>query len=327
MKPWIDNFQRRLSYLRVSITDRCNLRCVYCKPLEPIAMLTHDDILRYEEILRIVRIGATHGISKVRVTGGEPLVRLGVYDFLKALTDIEGIKDVSLTTNGVLLKDNIDRIRAAGIKRINISLDSLVPSIFERISGRNHFHSVWEGILAALDRGFDPIKLNVVVMKGINDRELLDFAALSINYPFHVRFIEYMPIGHARISEASQMLTPEIKQVITKLGPLLPVVSGEFDGPAFRYRFENGRGEVGFISPISHHFCADCNRLRLTADGKLLSCLLSNQKIDLKVPLRQGCSDERISEIYWEAIQHKQKQHTIGHAHDSLSTPMSSIGG
>lgn len=327
MNRLIDRYNRKLNYLRISITDRCNLRCQYCVPLTPSTMLTHDDILRYEEIVRIVKIGVDLGISKVRVTGGEPLVRLGVYDFLSTLTAIEGLKDVSLTTNGVLLKDNIDKLKATGIKRINISLDSLQRENFREITGRDAFQKVWDGLEAAISAGFDPIKINVVVLPDKNDQELLDFAELSIRYPFHVRFIEYMPIGQPHFKTTRKLLTPDIKETIGTLGELIPVAKGESDGPAARYKFKNARGEIGFISPISHHFCAQCSRLRLTANGMLRSCLLSDRQVDVRSDLRNGCSDERISEILLDAIRHKQEKHHIDSGAAKIETQMSAIGG
>ena len=324
----VDKYNRNLSYLRISITDRCNLRCRYCAPLTPLTMLSHGEVLNYEEILRVVKVGVGHGISKIRVTGGEPLVRRGVYDFLAKLSRIDGVRDISLTTNGVLLKGNIDKIRSAGVRRINISLDSLDRENFKRITGKDHFQKVWDGILLALDRGFDPIKINVVALRGLNDHELLNFAELSIKYPLHIRFIEYMPIGKTCVDASQQLLTPETRERISVFGELIPVESGENDGPAFRYRFKNAKGEIGFISPISRHFCSKCNRLRLTANGRLRSCLLSDDFVDLMPHLRNGCSDETISELYLETIKHKRERHSISFSPDEkVFTQMSSIGG
>ena len=195
----IDKYNRNLNYLRISIIDRCNLKCIYCTPHHLIPKLPHKEILRYEEILRIVRIGVSLGISKVRITGGEPLIRKDVYDFLEQLTAIEGLLDISLTTNGVLLKDNINKIKSAGIKRINVSVDTLNRKKFMQITGYDFFDQIWEGIELARKMGFDPIKLNVVPLKGINDDELIDIARLSYTHPFHIRFIEYMPIGTNQI--------------------------------------------------------------------------------------------------------------------------------
>ncbi|MBW2200684.1 MAG: GTP 3',8-cyclase MoaA, partial [Deltaproteobacteria bacterium] len=261
----IDKYNRNLNYLRISITDRCNLQCIYCVPRNLIPKLPHEQILRYEEILRIVRLGVRLGITKIRVTGGEPLVRKGVYDFLAELTKINGLLDISLTTNGILLKENIPKIISAGIKRINISLDTLDRKKFKEITGYDRFHQVWEGIELAQRSGIDPIKLNVVALRGINDDEFADIARLSFSYPFHIRFIEYMPIGSTRRRIDAPVLVPEIKNRLNVLGRLVPVENGMNDGPAERYKFEGSKGEIGFISALSHHFCDRCNRLRLTA--------------------------------------------------------------
>ena len=323
----IDNYQRHLKYLRVSITDRCNLECVYCRPGGLIPILPHAEILSYEEILRIVRVGLSLGISKIRITGGEPLVRRGAFDFLTKLAATNGIRDLSLTTNGVLLKDNTARIREAGIHRINVSLDTLDPQRYYRITGRDCFDRVWQGIEEAHRTGLFPIKINVVVLRGINDDELTTLAGLSLKYPFHVRFIEYMPMGMAAEKEqAKTMLTPEIRKRIETLGTLIPVKHGASDGPAERFRLEGGRGEIGFISAISHHFCQHCNRLRLTASGQLRSCLLSDRQVDMKMPLRAGCSDADIADLFLKAVRHKPLAHCLA-TQQQIKGQMSAIGG
>ena len=306
-----DRFNRNINYLRISITDRCNLRCTYCNPHNLDPKLTHNGILSYEELLRLVRVAVRLGISKIRVTGGEPLVRRGVYHFLKEIVAIEGIKDVSLTTNGVLLKKNIGKIKRAGIKRINVSLDSLDRRNFAKITRRDLFMQVWEGIESARSEGFDPIKLNIVAIRGQNDHEFQDIARLSFDYPFHIRFIEYMPMGDATLNKSRQILTPEIKQRLQKIGNLIPVPHLTNDGPARRYRFEGAIGEIGFISAISNHFCHECNRLRLTASGALRACLLSDRQTDIKGPLRSGCSDLELARIFMHAIHLKPTGHKI----------------
>lgn len=324
----VDTYKRHLNYLRVSVTDRCNLQCRYCVPQGNIQNLPHAEVLRYEEILRIVRIGVHLGISKVRITGGEPLVRKGIYDFLGKLNSIEGLTDVSLTTNGVLLKNNLEKIRAAGIKRLNISLDTLDPDKFKRITRHDHFSHVWEGIMKAHEMGFAPIKLNTVILRGINDDDILDLAGLSLKYPFHVRFIEYMPIGVADILDGQTILTPEIKTRLHQLGELTAVQNKMTDGPAQRFRFKNAPGEVGFISAMSHHFCHTCNRLRLTASGQLRPCLLSDTQFDLKEPLRQGYLDQDLAEIFFKTARFKQREHHLAAGHPPrLTGQMSAIGG
>lgn len=307
----VDRENRHLNYLRISITDRCNLRCLYCAPEGRIPKLSHNEILSYEEILRLVIIGTRLGIRKVRITGGEPLVRKDVYDLLYRLTGMRELEDVSLTTNGVLLAANARRIFDAGIRRINISLDSLNPQKYAQITGYDKFERVWTGIRLAQEIGFSPIKINVVAMRGINDDEILDFGRLSLEHPFHIRFIEYMPIGNSCTTSRDQILTPEIQRTIAGLGDLIPVNSDHNDGPAKRYRLTGARGEIGFISAMSHHFCNRCNRLRLTADGRLRACLLSDQHESLKEPLRNGGSDEQLADIFRAAVRQKAAKHQI----------------
>jgi len=324
----IDNHNRLLSYLRVSITDRCNLKCIYCNPDNLNPKLPHDHILRYEEILRIIKVGVNLGISKVRVTGGEPLVRKGVYDFLEELIKIKGIQAVSLTTNGALLKDNIEKLKSAGIKRINVSLDTLKRKKYKEITGRDSFLQTWEGIELAQEAGLYPIKLNVVALNGINDDELKDIARLSFSHPFHIRFIEYMPIGSRFIKNESPLLAPEILKRIESLGKLNPIANETNDGPAKRFKFEGALGEIGIISSISHHFCETCNRLRLTASGQLRSCLLADYHQDLITPLRKGCSDNELANIFLKAASHKPFKHKVAvNQSTAVKGNMSSIGG
>ena len=324
----IDQCNRHLNYLRISITDRCNLNCIYCRPSERIPRLSHHDILTYEEILRIVRIGIRLGINKVRVTGGEPLVRKGVDHFLKQLKDLSGLQEVTLTTNGVSLGKHLEKIWSAGVRRINISLDTLNRDKFSQITGSDQFEQVWCAIENARKMGFKPIKLNVVALRRINADELVDFARLSIKKPYHVRFIEYMPIGKARSNSGPPLLVPEIKTTIEKIGRLLPIERNAKDGPAQRFRLEGARGEIGFISAMSHHFCDTCNRLRLTADGHLRPCLLSDRQIDLKHVIRSACSDAEVADRFLQAVKHKPADHRIrSDDHSGISCQMSSIGG
>jgi len=324
----IDPSNRHLNYLRVSITDRCNLNCTYCLPFSRQTKQSHHEILRYEEILRLIRIFSSLGISKIRVTGGEPLVRKGVFRFLSQINKIKGIDELTMTTNGLLLFDNLSKVKAAGIKRLNISLDSLHPDNFHNITGHDGFHRVWRGILAAEKMGFHPIKINVVALRGVNDHELADMAKLSLSHGFHIRFIEYMPIGDSALELAKPLFTQEIKKQITYLGELFPVQRRKMDGPARRFQFKNAKGEIGFISPMSHHFCHMCNRLRLTASGFLRTCLLSEHQTDLKTPLRSGFSDQQISNLIIDAIRLKPASHHLTNKHpDLLSSRMSSIGG
>jgi cyclic pyranopterin phosphate synthase len=324
----IDPYNRHLNYLRISITDRCNLKCIYCVPRDLIPRLSHDEILTYEEILRLVRIGIRLGISKIRVTGGEPLVRKGVYGFLTDLSGLDGLADLSLTTNGVSLKTNLNKIKAAGINRINISLDTLDRTKFEHITGLDLFDQVWQGIEMALGMGFHPIKLNIVALKGINDDELTDMARLSFDYPLHIRFIEYMPMGESQIGNGPLLLAPEIKRRISVLGRLIPVPNTKNDGPAQRYHFEGAAGEIGFIHALSHHFCDRCNRLRLTARGQLRPCLLSDHHEDVRGIMRTGGTDEQLAEVFFKAVRHKPSDHNLAIQNPSrVCGQMSSIGG
>jgi cyclic pyranopterin phosphate synthase len=324
----IDPCNRHLNYLRISITDRCNLKCIYCVPRDRITRLSHADILTYEEILRLVKIGVKLGISKLRVTGGEPLVRKGVYGFLSELSRIDGLADLSLTTNGVALKDNLAKIKSAGIKRVNISLDTLKRKRFHQITGLDLFDQVWQGIEEAREMGFQPIKINVVALNGVNDDELKDMARLSFDNPFHIRFIEYMPIGDSQMGNGPLLLAPEIKKRISELGQLIPVRNSVHDGPAQRYRFEGARGEVGFIHALSHHFCDRCNRLRLTASGQLRPCLLSDHHEDIRGPLRDGSSDDELAEIFFKAVRHKPSDHNLAAGNPSrVCGQMHAIGG
>jgi cyclic pyranopterin phosphate synthase len=293
-----------------------------------VPKLPYKEILSYEEILRIVKVGVRLGISKVRITGGEPLVRKGVFQFLKQLTEIEGLIDISLTTNGVLLKDNIEKIKATGIERINISVDTLYREKFIQITGHDLFDNVWEGIELAQKMGFNPIKLNVVPLKGVNEDELIDIARLSFIYPFHIRFIEYMPMGGNKTEKDRHLLAPEIKRRISPLGQLIAVEKKSNDGPAERFKFETALGEIGFIRPISQHFCNTCNRLRLSASGRLRPCLLSDYQEDIKTRLRKGCSDKELSEMFFKAVRKKPSEHNLTYDNSTgISTQMSTIGG
>ncbi len=324
----IDRFQRHLNYLRISITDRCNLRCIYCMPRELIPRLQHADVLRYEEIIRAAAVAARLGITKLRITGGEPLVRRDACDLLARLTALPGIREVSLTTNGVLLAERIEAIRAAGVRRINVSLDSLDPRRFAAITGADHFQRVWDGLQAAAASGMHPVKINVVALRGVNEDELADFARLTLSYPFHVRFIEHMPIGQSDFKPSAALLTPEIQSKLAVLGPLEPVPRSRDDGPAQRFRLPGALGEIGFISALSHHFCSRCNRLRLTASGQLRPCLLSDRQEDLRTPLRAGASDEVLAAVFLSAVRHKPDGHHIGQKiPEAVCGQMSAIGG
>jgi len=328
MKILKDRYQRTINYLRISVTDRCNLRCQYCMPEEGIPLIDHEDILRYEEILRLVRVYAQEGINKVRITGGEPLVRKGIVNFITELSAIPGIRDLSMTTNGVLLKDLARPLKVAGLKRINISLDTLDPETFFRITRRDKFHDVWAGIQESITEGFSPVKLNVVIINGTNEKEVFDFARLTLEFPLVIRFIEYMPAGESRWNPELVYPNSQIKEQIQELGTLIPLPDEKNDGPAVRYQFKNSLGEIGFINPISSHFCHLCNRIRLTSDGHLRTCLFHDDEIDLKPFLRNGCDGEKLREKLLHALEKKPEQHQIHEAHfKKCQRTMSVIGG
>ncbi len=333
-----DPFNRPVNYLRISVTDRCNLRCIYCLPPEGITLLPQGEVLTYEEIARVAGLAAELGINKVRLTGGEPLARARLQELVTMLAGINGIDDISLTTNGVLLKQYAAELKRAGLKRVNVSLDSLSRARFERIARRDNLSDVLQGIEAAQAYGLNPVKVNVVVMRGINDDEVVDFARLTIAEDWHIRFIELMPFatdnppdGHSIGSIAN--LNPafvsvgEIKehlQILGKLEPSLPITG---NGPARYFRLTQARGTIGFIAPVSQHFCFSCNRLRLTAEGKLRPCLLSDREIDLRQPLRSGASPQELKKIITKAIQDKPQKHRLSQGRTSKKRLMSQVGG
>ena len=347
ISPLVDQFSRTISYLRLSLTDRCNLRCSYCMPHIPDLtqgndasvktgkFLAHSDLLSYEELLRVVRLAVAMGMNKLRLTGGEPLVRKGVLDFIEQLSFLEGLEQVRLTTNGVLLAEYAEKLYAGGIRHINVSLDTLQPEKFKKITGYDYFTKVWHGLQVAKQIGFK-IKLNVVAMKGVNDDEFQDFGRLALAQPFQVRFIEFMPVGDKNSWQEEQFIkAEEIKELISQLGVLTPFHKEYGDGPARMFDLEspdNRKGAVGFISPISHHFCDQCNRLRLTSEGKLRSCLLNDKETDLKSLLRKGASDQEIMSSIRRTILDKPQGHTLQDGlatkeRSSCSGRMSRIGG
>lgn len=326
----IDPFGRPLTYLRVSVTDRCNLRCVYCMPPDGIPRLEHDSILRYEEIAEVIRIAASEGVREVRLTGGEPLARLGLPDLVAMISAIPGIDDISITTNGLLLERYAVPLRRAGLKRVNISLDTLRPDRFARITRGGSFEAVWNGIRAAEEAGLAPIKINVVAMRGVNDDELMELARLTLEKPWHIRFIEIMPVmnqlqwgeGFPR-PEETYLPATEIKERLAPLN-LQPIAEKTGPGPAREYRIPGGRGVVGLISPVSEHFCATCNRLRLTADGNLRPCLLSDLEFPVLPALRRG---EPVLPILQRAAAMKPMEHELVSNRRPETRCMIQIGG
>ncbi|SMC24197.1 cyclic pyranopterin monophosphate synthase subunit MoaA [Desulfacinum hydrothermale DSM 13146] len=324
----MDGHKRRIDYLRLSITDRCNLRCVYCMPRGTVTFLRHEDILRYEEILRLVRVAVGLGIRKVRITGGEPFVRKDFLHLCSQITAIEALEDVSVTTNGLLLETYAQGLWDAGVRRINVSLDTLDREKYRRITGVDGFERVWAGIMRAHQVGHFPVKINVVALKGVNDDEVESLAGLTRDYPFHVRFIEFMPFRpdafHDRYLSGDVVL-----ERLQRLGALLPATSKNGNGPARYYQYPGAPGKVGIISPVSHHFCPTCNRLRVTAEGRLRTCLFSEEETDLRVLLRSDASDARLAAAILEATSHKPERHQMDEAitRKCISRPMSAIGG
>jgi cyclic pyranopterin phosphate synthase len=290
----VDGFGRRIEYLRVSVTDKCNLRCVYCMPLEGLPWLKRDELLTYEEITAIVATMAPLGLRRVRFTGGEPLVRRDLPDLVRMVAAVPGIEDLSLSTNAVLLEDHAEALRDAGLTRVNVSLDSLRPERVDAISRRpGSYPRIMAGLDAAERMGFVPLKINVVLMGGRNDDELADFAELTRERPWHVRFIEVMPTGsNLDLSRDNFVSCDEALRRLRALGELEPVEGPTGNGPATYFRYAGAPGSIGVITPMSHNFCDRCNRMRLTADGQLRPCLFGDLQTDLRGPLRRGESLE-----------------------------------
>lgn len=327
--PFQDDFGRAIHYLRVSVTDRCNLRCVYCMPAEGMEKYAHADILRYEELALVIRAAAEIGITKVRLTGGEPLARLGLSDFVRMLAEIPGIDDLSMTTNGTLLAGRASALAEAGLHRVNISLDTLDPERFATITRRGRLADVWSGIAAARAAGLTPIKFNVVVVRGLNDDQVVDFARKTLTGDWHVRFIELMPIG-SNVGWAGDGAVPiaEVRARIEReLGPLQPVHGPKGNGPARYHQLVGAQGTIGFIGALSDHFCPSCNRLRLTADGRLRPCLFDEREVDLRAALRSGADVEAVKRLLSQAIQSKPKRHHLHEALTPRDRTMAQIGG
>ena len=331
-----DSLGRTIDYLRVSLTDRCNFRCRYCMPEEGVAALNHCDILRFEEILAIIRVGAEMGIKRIRLTGGEPLVRKGVTSLVREIAAVPGIEDVSLTTNGVLLPQLAEGLKEAGLRRVNISLDTLDPQKFSHVTRVGQLRQTLDGIEAALRVGFEPVKINAVAVRGLN-QDFFKFARMSVEKPLHMRFIEYMPVGGGENAEGVSwgpedvVSAEEIRERINEqarkagFGPLVPAeeLRPEGGGPARYFRFEGALGTVGFISALSDHFCSECNRLRLSSDGRIMPCLFSDASYDIKPAAASG-NEEAIREVLLQAIGRKPDEH---HGRIGTARNMSQIGG
>src|SRR5579864_3235421 len=315
MELLVDSYGRRIKSMRISITDKCNFRCTYCMPAEGLPWLKKAEILSYEEIVRIARVGASIGIEQIRLTGGEPLVRRDVPELVRQLREIDGLRSLSLTTNGILLKQLAGPLAEAGLTRINVSLDSLIREKFAQITRRDQLLRVLEG-LEELEKypTIHPIKVNAVAVKGFSEEEALDFVRLARRKAYVMRWIEFMPLDADQVWRKEDILTgAELKAIIeAEYGPLVPITSGDPSETARRYTFSDGIGEIGFINPVSEPFCAQCDRIRLTAEGQLRTCLFAQVETDLRSLLRSGASDQEIERALREAVWRKELKHFIG---------------
>ncbi|HSJ14875.1 MAG TPA: GTP 3',8-cyclase MoaA [Longimicrobiales bacterium] len=324
-----DGLGRRIEYLRISVTDKCNLRCVYCMPLHGLPWLTRDEILHYEEIAEIVQVMAGMGLRRVRLTGGEPLVRRDLPELVRMLAAIPGIDDIALSTNAVLLEAAADTLRAAGVGRLNVSLDSLRPERLDAIARRPGAHgAVFAGLAAAERAGFAPIKVNAVIMRGTNDDELEDLARITLERPWHVRLIEVMPVGdNLDVSADAYLPAAEMLARLRRIGQLTPVPGPEGNGPATYFQLPGAAGTIGVITPMSHNYCERCNRMRLTANGRLRPCLFGELETDLRGPLRRG---EPLEPLIRHTLRIKPERHYLIQGSDAGSgglRALSQVGG
>ncbi len=322
----LDSFQRQINYLRISVTDHCNLSCIYCS-VDSVSYLPRSEILSYEEIQNIVQVAASMGINKVRITGGEPLLRADLSKLVRMLSQIEGIDDISLTTNGILLSKYAVELKEAGLRRVNMSLDTLKEDRFKRITGMDKLKEVLSGFEVANLAGLQPVKINMVVLRDINDDETIDFARMSISQGWHVRFIEFMPFGMPKAEALEIVSAQEIREHIQSLGKLEPYTGKTGNGPARYYRLPGAKGTIGFISSMTEHFCHTCNRLRLTSDGQLRLCLQAEGEVNLKEPLRNGTSVDKLRHLIQQAVAIKPERHHLLEGLTPGGRPMCQIGG
>ena len=323
-----DRFGRKIHYLRISLTDHCNLRCVYCMP-EQMTFRPTAEMMQDDEVLYLTRLFAGLGFNKVRLTGGEPSVRANIVDIVRGIAATPGIGSVSMTTNGILLSKLAKPLAGAGLERVNISLDTLNPAKFHRLTRFGDIEDVWEGILAAEAAGLKPVKINSVVVRGYNEEDVVDLARLTIDHPWQIRFIEMMPFAGATDLQVGQTVSAgEMKVRIEQaLGPLTPAKDGGLDGEASVFNISGAKGDVGFVSSVSAPFCASCTRARLTSDGILRMCLLREYEIDLLTPLRQGASLEDLRNMVLDAVWNKPWGHGLADGEIPLNRVMSEIGG
>jgi cyclic pyranopterin phosphate synthase len=331
MEPLVDSYGRRIKSMRISITDKCSFRCTYCMPAEGLPWLKKAEILSYEEIVRIARVAVGIGIEQIRLTGGEPLIRRDIPELISQIRQIEGLRSISLTTNGILFKQLAGSLAEAGLTRINVSLDTLIREKFAQITRRDQMYRVLEG-LEELEKypTIHPIKVNAVAVKGFSEEEALDFVRLARRKAYVMRWIEFMPLDADQIWSKDDILTgAELKAIIeAEYGPLVPITTGDPSETARRYTFSDGIGEVGFINPVSEPFCAQCDRIRLTADGQLRTCLFATEETDLRAVVRSDAPDAVLAQTIREAVWHKELKHYIGDKRfKRANRSMSMIGG
>ena len=312
-EPLVDSFGRVHTNLRISVTDRCNIRCFYCMPNENVQFRPRDELLTFEEIERFVCVVAGMGVHKLRLTGGEPLVRAELHKLVGKLAAVPGIRDIALTTNGILLAEQVDDLRRAGLRRLNISLDTLSDETFRRISRRDGLDRVLAGIFAAKRAGFEKIRLNTVAIRGITDDEIVPLGRFAREHDLELRFIEFMPLDAEQHWQSEQVLDgDEIRaRLEDAFGPLVPESRPDPSQPAMDFRFADGGGRIGFINPVSHPFCGDCNRLRLTAEGKIRNCLFSTVEWDARELFRAGAADEAVAQLVRDCVHAKKPGHGI----------------
>jgi GTP 3',8-cyclase len=328
--PLIDTFGRVHNNLRISVTDRCNIRCFYCMPAENVQFMNRKDLLSFEEIERFVRAVVPLGVDKIRLTGGEPLVRRDLHLLVEKIAAIDGIKDIGLTTNGILFTEQAQALYDAGLRRVNISLDALDPVRFEEVTRRTGYEKVVESIHAAKRVGFDPVKINAVSIRGLTEDQIVPFGHFARDTGVEVRFIEYMPLDSDAAWERDRVLFASeiIERLSTDIMELKPLPQKDLNAPATDFEFADGKGRVGFIPSVSQPFCGNCNRFRLTADGRIRNCLFSLEETDVKEQLRSGASDEIIQQMVRDSVTAKWAGHHIN-APDFVQPlrPMHSIGG
>ncbi|XP_065611333.1 molybdenum cofactor biosynthesis protein 1 isoform X3 [Cyrtonyx montezumae] len=323
-----DSFGRQHNYLRISLTEKCNLRCQYCMPEEGVQLTPKSELLTAQEIITLAGLFVKEGVEKIRLTGGEPLIRPDVVDIVGQLYKLEGLKTIAITTNGINLARLLPRLKEAGLNAINISLDTLVPAKFEFIVRRKGFHKVMEGIHKATELGYRPVKVNCVVMRGLNEDELLNFVDFTKDLPLDVRFIEYMPFDGNKWNFKKMVSYKEMLDTIKQRWPELEKLPCEASSTAKSYKVPHFRGQISFITSMSEHFCGSCNRLRITADGNLKVCLFGSSEVSLRDHLRSGASEEELVQIIGAAVSRKKKQHAgMFNISQMKNRPMILIGG